>query len=174
VASSLAKIGQRGGKELQAMLEGMGEEGYALVNALAGASTSSSRASCPSWRRPASSPRPRSRTSPSSSGRQHQGVQQFAADLQKLARSGFGDLAQALAAQGDSSAMALAHQAVGQQRAGGSGEQGRRHRAEHADRRGPANSSDPAVDLAGRPGRGFADLIAAGLDVATIKASCRR
>ncbi|WP_411078501.1 phage tail tape measure protein, partial [Streptomyces sp. cmx-10-25] len=35
---NLTKIGRRGGKELQAMLEGMGEEGYALVGALASAS----------------------------------------------------------------------------------------------------------------------------------------
>ena len=39
--------------------------------------------------------------------------QQFATDLQKLAAQGFGDLAQALAAQGDSNAMALAHEAAG-------------------------------------------------------------
>jgi hypothetical protein len=66
--SSLTKIGQRGGKELQAMLEGMGEEATPWSTPWRAPRTSNSSPSCPSWRRRATSPRPRSLTSPSSSG----------------------------------------------------------------------------------------------------------
>lgn len=167
---SLTKIGQRGGKELQAMLEGMGEEGYALVNALAGASDKQFKSIVAKLQKTGELAKATLADFTKQLGASTTESKQFAADLQKLAAAGFGDLAQALAAQGDSSAMALAHQAAGDSKA-----------ASAANKSVTAAQSTLTGDdlmasltllstLRGGTGRGYADLIAAGLDVATIKA----
>ncbi|WP_055525323.1 phage tail tape measure protein [Streptomyces graminilatus] len=168
--SSLAKIGQRGGKELQAMLEGMGEEGYALVNALAGASDKQFKEIVAKLEKTGDFAKATLKDFTKQLGSSTKESQKFAADLQKLAAAGFGDLAQALAAQGDPAAMALASEAAGNSKAA----------AEANKAVGKAQSTLTGEDLANAlvllstlraaPGRGYADLIAAGLDTATIKA----
>lgn len=167
---SLAKIGQRGGKELQAMLEGMGEEGYALVNALAGASDKQFKSIVAKLEKTGDLAKATLADFTKQLGANTKESQQFAADLQKLAAQGFGDLAQALAAQGDASAMALAHEAAGNSRAASTANS-------QVGKATSALTGDELVasltllsTLRGGPGRGYADLIAAGLDVATIKA----
>ncbi|MFH9977949.1 phage tail tape measure protein [Streptomyces sp. NPDC017179] len=166
---SLDKIGKRGGAELKAMLEAMGEEGYALVNALAGASDKQFKSIVSKLQKTGELAKSTLADFTKQLGASTKESQQFAADLQKLAAQGFGDLAQALAAQGDSAAMTLAHEAVSNSKA-----------AREANAQvGTAQSTLTGEDLAnaltlltvlrGGSNRGFADLIAAGLDVATIR-----
>jgi TP901 family phage tail tape measure protein len=168
--ASLTKIGQRGGKELQAMLEGMGEEGYALVNALAGASDKQFKSIVSKLEKTGDLAKATLADFNKQLGASTKENQQFAADLQKLAAQGFGDLAQALAAQGDASAMTLAHQAAGSktQAAAANAQVGKAQDTLTGEQL--AASLTLLSTLRGGPGRGFADLIAAGLDVATIKA----
>lgn len=167
---SLNKIGHRGGKELQAMLEGMGEEGYALVNSLAGASDKQFKSIVAKLQKTGELAKATLADFNKQLGASTKQNQQFAADLQKLAAEGFGDLAQALAAQGDASAMTLAHQAAGSktQAAGANAQVGKAQDTLTGD--DLANSLILLSTLKGGPGRGYADLIAAGLDTAVIKA----
>jgi hypothetical protein len=167
---SLGKIGQRGGKELQSMLEGMGEEGYALVNSLAGASDKQFKSIVAKLEKTGDLAKATLADFTKQLNGSTKESQQFAADLQKLAASGFGDLAQALAAQGDSSAMELAHQAAsgGVQAAVANAAVGKAQNTLSGE--DLANSLVLLSTLRGGPNRGYADLIAAGLDTATIKA----
>lgn len=166
---SLTKIGKRGGKELQALLEGMGEDGYALVNSLAGASDKQFKSITSKLEKTGDLAKATLADFTKQLNGSTKESQQFAADLQKLAAAGFGDLAQALAAQGDASAMTLAHEAAGNKKTAG--------KANSAV--GTAQSTLSGEELMASltllstlrsgPGKGYADLIAAGLDVATIK-----
>ncbi|MFJ4932303.1 phage tail tape measure protein [Streptomyces pseudovenezuelae] len=167
---SLTKIGQRGGKELQAMLEGMGEEGYALVNALASASDKQFKSIVAKLQKTGDFAKATLADFTKQLGASTKESQQFAADLQKLAASGFGDLAQALAAQGDSSAMTLAHQAAGDSKAASAANKAVGTAQGTLSGEDLTNALTLLSTLRGGTGRGFADLIAAGLDVATIRA----
>ena len=168
--TSLDKIGKRGGSEVRAILEGMGQDGYALTRALAKASDKQfadivkkllatsgiAKASLADF--------------------QHQidattkANDQFASDLQKLAAAGYGDLAQALAAQGDASAQALAHQAAGNSKAAAAANKSVQAAGQALTGQDLADSLTVLATLRSGPGKGFADLVAAGLDVATVKA----
>ncbi|MFJ6846410.1 phage tail tape measure protein [Streptomyces griseoluteus] len=167
---NLTKIGLRGGKELQSMLEGMGEDGYDLVNALATASAGEFKRITDKLKKTGDLAKATLADFTKQLGSSTKESKTFAADLQKLASQGFGDLAQALAAQGDASAMALAHEAVGDSKAA------KKANAQVKNAQGTltgedlANSLTLLTTLRGGPGRGYADLIAAGLDVATIRA----
>lgn len=167
---SLTKIGQRGGKELQAMLEGMGEEGYALVNALAGASDKQFKSIVAKLQKTGELAKATLADFTKQLGSSTKESQQFAADLQKLAAAGFGDLAQALAAQGDASAMTLAHEAAASPMQAARANQAVGTAQNTLTGDDLANSLLLLTTLRGGPNRGFADLIAAGLDVATIRA----
>jgi TP901 family phage tail tape measure protein len=168
---SLAKVGQRGGKELQAMLEGMGEEGYSLVNALAGASDKQFKSITDKLQKTGELAKATLKDFTKQLNGSTKESQQFAADLQTLAAKGFGDLAQALAAQGDASAMTLAHQAAGGKFSDVAQANIAVSNAQNTlTGEDLANSLTLLTTLRGGTGRGFADLIAAGLDVATIKA----
>ncbi|MFB6873767.1 phage tail tape measure protein [Streptomyces sp. NPDC056323] len=169
--SSLAKIGKRGGEEVRALLEGMGEEGYALVNALAGASDKQFKDIVSRLQKTGEAAKATLADFTQQLNAATKTNQQFATDLQTLAARGYGDLAQALAAQGDANAQALAHAAV-------SGKPADIAKANASVAQ--ANNSLSGEDLAnalvllttlrGGTGRGYADLIAAGLDTATIRA----
>ncbi|MEU9405031.1 phage tail tape measure protein [Streptomyces sp. NPDC048281] len=167
---NLNKIGTRGGKELQSLLEGMGEDGYALVNALAGASDKQFKSITSKLEKTGELAKATLKDFTSQLNSSTKENQQFAADLQKLAAQGFGDLAQALAAQGDSSAMELAHQAAGDSSAA------KKANASVGKVEGTLTGDDLANSLLllstlrSGPGKGFSDLISAGLDVATIRA----
>ncbi|WP_406255451.1 phage tail tape measure protein [Streptomyces chartreusis] len=167
---NLARIGQRGGKELKAMLEGMGEEGYALVNALAGASDKQFKSIVAKLQATGDLAKATLKDFNKQLGASTKENQQFAADLQQLAAQGFGDLAQALAAQGDASAMTLAHEAAGNKVAAAAANSQVGKAQATLTGEDLANSLVLLSTLRGGPNRGFADLIAAGLDVATIKA----
>ncbi|MFJ6235034.1 phage tail tape measure protein [Streptomyces griseus] len=169
--TSLAKIGQRGGSELKAMLESMGEEGYALVNSLAGASNKQFADIVKKLQATGELAKATLADFTKQLGSSTKESQQFAKDLQTLAARGFGDLAQALAAQGDASAMALARQAA----SGSSKDVAAADKAVKANQ--AALTGDDLVDslvllstLRGKQGAGYAELIAAGLDTATIRA----
>ncbi|WP_147986528.1 hypothetical protein [Streptomyces sp. t39] len=101
----------------------------------------------------------------------NKGQQQFSADLQQLAAMGYGDLAMALAAQGDATAMQLARGAV----TGGARERDAANKAVQSNR-ATLTGEDLAASLVllstlrGGPGRGYAELVAAGLDPGTIRA----
>ncbi|WP_020141129.1 phage tail tape measure protein [Streptomyces sp. 351MFTsu5.1] len=168
--ASLTKIGQRGGAELKAMLEGMGEDGYALVNALAGASDKQFKSIVAKLEKTGDIAKATLADFTKQLGASTKESQQFATDLQKLAAAGFGDLAQALAAQGDSSAMALAHQAAGDSKAASAANKAVGTAQGTLSGEDLTNALTLLSTLRGAPGRGFADLIAAGLDVATIRA----
>jgi len=167
---NLARIGQRGGKELKAMLEGMGEEGYALVNSLAGASDKQFKSIVAKLQATGDLAKATLKDFNKQLGDSTKENQQFAADLQALAAQGFGDLAQALAAQGDASAMTLAHEAAGNKVAAAAANKSVTNAQAALTGEDLANSLVLLSTLRGGPNRGFADLIAAGLDVATIKA----
>ncbi|MFE5514453.1 phage tail tape measure protein [Streptomyces sp. NPDC056529] len=166
---NLARIGQRGGKELQAMLEAMGEEGYALVNALAGASDKQFRDIADKLKRTGALAKATLADYTSQLGGATRESQQFAADLQKLASQGFGDLAQALAAQGDSTAMSLAREAVGNRAAATAANSAIGQAQNTLTGEDLANSLVLLSTLRSGPGKGYADLLAAGLDMAAIK-----
>jgi hypothetical protein len=167
---SLNKIGARGGKELQSMLEGMGQEGYALVNSLAGASDKQFKSIVSKLQKTGELAKATLADFNKQLNASTKENQQFAADLQKLAAEGFGDLASALAAQGDSNAMALAHEAAGSSKSAATANKnvGKAQGTLTGD--DLANSLVLLSTLRGGTGRGYADLIAAGLDTATIKA----
>ncbi|MFL4904814.1 phage tail tape measure protein [Streptomyces sp. MMS24-I2-30] len=167
---NLTKIGQRGGKELQAMLEGMGEDGYDLVNALAGASDKQFKSIVAKLQKTGELAKATLADFTKQLSGSTKESQQFAADLQKLAAQGFGDLAQALAAQGDASAMTLAHEAAGNSKSAKTANDQVKKAQSTLTGEDLANSLVLLSTLRGGPGRGFADLIAAGLDVATIRA----
>jgi hypothetical protein len=166
---NLAKIGGRGGKELQSMLEGMGEGGYALVNALAGASDKQFKSITSKLQKTGELAKATLADFNKQLGASTKENQQFAADLQKLAAQGFGDLAQALAAQGDSAAMTLAHEAAGNSKSAASANKTVGQAQDALTGEDLSNSLILLSTLRGGTGRGYADLIAAGLDVATIK-----
>lgn len=168
--TNLEKIGKRGGQDIKALLESMGEDGYALVNSMAGASekqfkditaklqklTGTAKATLADFTKQVNG-------STKESAR-------FASDLQALAALGYGDLAQALAAQGDSTAQELAHQAA-------TGKKSDVAAADLAAGRAGKPLSGEDLDsallllatLRAGPGRGYSELIAAGLSVGTLK-----
>ncbi|MFJ8603386.1 phage tail tape measure protein [Streptomyces shenzhenensis] len=167
---NLDKIGKRGGKELQAMLEGMGEEGAALVNALAGASDKQFKSIVSKLEKTGDLAKATLADFTKQLNASTKESQQFAADLQKLAAQGFGDLAQTLAAQGDASAMTLAHQAASDSKAAAAANKSVGQAQGALTGEDLANSLVLLSTLRGGPNRGFAELIAAGLDVASIRA----
>jgi TP901 family phage tail tape measure protein len=167
---NLDKVGRRGGSELQKMLEGMGEGGQDLVNALAGASDKEFKRITEKLKKTGDLAKATLGDFTKQLDGSTKKNQQFAADLQKLAAQGFGDLAQALAAQGDESAMELAHQAAGDKGAATKANASVDKAQATLTGEDLANSLVLLSTLRGGTGRGYADLIAAGLDVGTIRA----
>lgn len=167
---NLAKISKRGGAEVESLLEGMGQDGYALVNSLAGASNKQFNDIVKKLQKTGDVAKATLADFTKQLGASTTQSQQFAKDLQTLAAQGFGDLAQALAAQGDSNAQALAHQAVGSKTQAAKANQavGKAEGTLTGD--DLTNSLILLSTLRGGTGRGYADLIAAGLGTDVIKA----
>ncbi|MFF2522227.1 phage tail tape measure protein [Streptomyces liangshanensis] len=169
--ASLSKIGKRGGEEVRTMLEGMGEEGYALVTALAGASDKQFKDITSKLLKTGETAKAALSDFTQQLSGSTKGGQQFAADLQSLAARGYGELAQALAAQGDSNAQALARKAA----TGSTADLAAANAAVKANS-GVLTGDDLSnalvllSTLRGGPNRGYAELVAAGLDAAVIKA----
>ncbi|HEY5834976.1 phage tail tape measure protein [Streptomyces sp.] len=167
---SLDAIGKRGGSEIRSILEGMGEDGYALVQALAKASDKQFADIAAKLKATAGV----AKAGLADFQRQVSGATkesaQFASDLQKLAAQGYGSLAQALAAQGDAAAQDLAHQAAGDSKAAAAADRAVKGSGQTLTGEELANALTLLSTLRGGRGRGFEDLIRAGLDVATIRA----
>ncbi|MDF6043257.1 phage tail tape measure protein [Streptomyces sp. JH14] len=168
--NNLAKIGKRGGAEIQALLEAMGEDGYALVNSLAGASDKQFKDIVSKLKATGDTAKATLADFTQQLNAANKVNAQFASDLQTLAAKGYGDLAQALAAQGDANAQALAHAAA----TGNSADVAKANAA--VTTAGQALSGEDLSNalvllttLRGGTGRGYADLIAAGLDAGTIR-----
>jgi hypothetical protein len=168
--TNLSKIGKRGGEEVRALLESMGEDGYALVNALAGANDKQFKDIVSKLQKTGEAAKATLADFTQQLTSATKVNQQFATDLQTLASQGYGDLAQALAAQGDANAQALAHTAA-------TGKPADVAKANAAvGKAGGTLSGEDLSDallllttLRGGAGRGYADLIAAGLDPGTIR-----
>ncbi|WP_405883677.1 phage tail tape measure protein [Streptomyces sp. NBC_01384] len=167
---SLAKISKRGGAEVEALLEGMGQDGYALVNSLAGASDKQFKSIVAKLQKTGDVAKATLADFTKQLGSATKENQQFADDLQTLAAQGFGDLAQALAAQGDANAQAVAHQAVGSKTQAAKANQAVGKAQGTLTGTDLANSLTLLTTLRGGTGRGYADLIAAGLTPDVIKA----
>ncbi|WP_405673280.1 phage tail tape measure protein [Streptomyces sp. NBC_01530] len=168
---NLSKISRRGGAEVEALLEGMGEDGYALVNSLAGASDKQFKSIVAKLQKTGDVAKASLKDFNEQLNASTKTNQQFAADLQKLASEGFGDLAQALASQGDANAMTVAHQAATGNKwdaAKANANVGKAQNTLTGD--DLVNSLTLLSTLRGGPGRGYADLIAAGLGTDVIKA----
>ncbi|WP_432114013.1 phage tail tape measure protein [Streptomyces sp. S1] len=166
---NLAWVGKRGGRELQAMLEAMGTEGEALVNALATASDKQFKEIADKLKKTGDLAKVTLADFTSQLGGATKESRQFAADLQKLAAQGFGDLAQALAAQGDSTAMTLAHEAAGNKAAATAANKAVGQAQNTLTGEDLANSLVLLSTLRSGPGKGYADLIGAGLEMPVIK-----
>ncbi|MFF4566191.1 phage tail tape measure protein [Streptomyces sp. NPDC001435] len=167
---NLEKIGKRGGKDVSAMLEAMGQDGYALVNSLAGASDKQFKDIVKKLQKTGDTAKATLADFTKQLDSSTKQNQQFSADLQKLAAEGFGDLAQALAAQGDQAAMDLAHQAAGDKKAASKAEKSVDKAQGTLSGDDLTNSLILLTTLRGGTGRGYADLIAAGLSPDIIKA----
>jgi hypothetical protein len=168
--NNLSKIGKRGGEEVRALLESMGEDGYALVNALAGASDKQFKDIVSKLEKTGEAAKATLADFTQQLTSATKVNQQFATDLQTLAAKGYGDLAQALAAQGDANAQALAHTAA----TGKPADVAKANAAVGA--AGGTLSGDDLSNallllttLRGGSGRGYAELLAAGLDPGTIR-----
>jgi TP901 family phage tail tape measure protein len=168
--TNLEKIGKRGGQDIKALLESMGEEGYALVNSMAGASTKQFSDIVTKLQKLNGTAKATLADFTKQVNGSTKESARFSSDLQALAAMGYGDLAQALAAQGDSTAMDLAHQAV-------TGKKADVAAADLSVTRAGKPLSGEDLDnallllttLRSAPGRGYAELIAAGLTPGIIK-----
>lgn len=110
--SNLDAVGRRGGDDVRAILEGMGQDGAALTAALAKASKKDFDTIVNNLKvvqGTASATLQDFDNQVEKSNRQNA---TFASDLQALASRGYGDLAKQLQSQGDQAAMDLAHKAA--------------------------------------------------------------
>ncbi|MGW1468548.1 phage tail tape measure protein [Streptomyces sp. NPDC002308] len=109
---NLAKIGARGGKDIQALLQDMGEEGYSLVNLLAGASTKQFKDITAKLLKVGQTAKATLADFTTQINAATKTSTAFQANVATLAGQGYGDLATQLAGQGDAAAEALAAEAV--------------------------------------------------------------
>jgi hypothetical protein len=148
----------------------MGQDGYDLVNKLAGASDKQFKHIVDQLKKTGDTAKATLADFDKQLNASTQQNQQFAADLQKLAAEGYGDLAQALAAQGDSNAQALAHQAAGDSKAAATANKNVSKAQATLTGDDLTNSLTLLQVLRSGTGKGYADLIAAGLSTDVIKA----
>jgi len=168
--SNLQRIAQRGGEDVRQMLQDMGEDGYALVNSLAGASNKQFEDIVKKLKQTGGVAQATLSDFTRQLGASTKDSQQFAADLQTLALKGFGALAQALAAQGDDTAVTLAHQAA----TGSTADVSKANAAVKANQ-GTLSGDDLSnsllvlAALRSKRGAGIADVLGAGVDFATLR-----
>ncbi|WNI16611.1 phage tail tape measure protein [Actinacidiphila sp. ITFR-21] len=168
--SNLAAVGKRAGADVEQTLRDMGQDGQALVQALAHASGKSFKDIVANLKALAPTAKAALADYTSQLKASASGNKAFQANLLKLAGMGYGDLAAQLAAQGDDNAASIAAAAV-------TSPSGAKAAAAAASAAASALSSDDLTNaltlisvLRARPGRGIADVIAAGLDWGTIQA----
>lgn len=163
-------ISKRGGQDIRELLEGMGSEGYALVEQLAKASDKQFKDIIGKLQKVGGIAKATLSDFTKQLGNSTAKSEQFAADLQTLASRGFGDLAAQLAAQGDATAMDLAHQAVtgkASDVAAANKAVGKHNRALTGEEL--TASLTVLTALRSKPGAGIADVIGAGVDFSTLK-----
>ncbi|MFJ1650109.1 phage tail tape measure protein [Streptomyces sp. NPDC088337] len=166
---NLAKIGLKAGSDVADILRGMGEEGRDLVNALAGASTKQFNAIVANLKKLAPSAKAtladytKQLTSANKAGGD------FQKNLLKLASMGYTDLATQLAAQGDDAAQAVAAAAVQNKASAAAADKAAKANAALLSSEDLTNAMTLLGVLRSKPGAGITDVIAAGLDWATIR-----
>ncbi|MEU5091725.1 phage tail tape measure protein [Streptomyces sp. NPDC021356] len=167
---NLASIGRRAGADVEETLRGMGEDGKDLVAALAKASGKSFTDIVNNLKALA----PTAKATLADYTKQLTNANKAGGDFQKnllkLASMGYGDLAAQLAAQGDDAAQAVAAAAVKNQGAAAAADKAAKTNAALLSSEDLTNAMTLLGVLRAKPGAGIADVIAAGLDWATIRA----
>ncbi|MFF9123156.1 phage tail tape measure protein [Streptomyces sp. NPDC014889] len=167
---NLTKVGKKAGSEVEDILRGMGEEGRALVNALAGASTKQFNAIVKNLKALA----PTAKATLADYTKQLTSANKAGGDFQKnllkLASMGYTDLATQLAAQGDDAAQAVAAAAVQNKTSAAAADKAAKANAALLSSEDLSNAMILLGVLRSNPGAGIADVIAAGLDWATVRA----
>lgn len=168
--SDLAKIGKRAGSDVEETLRGMGEEGRSLVGALAQASGKTFADIVKNLKALA----PTAKATLADYTKQltnanKQGTA-FQTNLLKLASMGYGSLATQLAAQGDDSAAAIAAAAVQSTSAAAAANKAAAANANLLSGEDLSNAMTLLGVLKSKPSAGIADVLAAGLDWATVRA----
>ncbi|MFJ2717403.1 phage tail tape measure protein [Streptomyces sp. NPDC087437] len=166
---NLAKIGSKAGEDVADILRGMGEEGRDLVNALASASTTQFNAIVKNLKALA----PTAKATLADYTKQLNNANKVGSDFQKnllkLASMGYTDLAMQLAAQGDDAAQAVAAAAVQNKTSAAAADKAAKANAALLSSEDLSNAMTLLGVLRSKPGAGIADVIAAGLDWATIR-----
>ncbi|MEU1293063.1 phage tail tape measure protein [Streptomyces sp. NPDC005840] len=167
---NLSKIGKKAGADVEETLRGMGEEGRSLVNALAAASSKQFTAIVKNLKALA----PTAKATLADYTRQLTSANKAGGDFQKnllkLSAMGYGDLAMQLAAQGDDAAQAVAAAAVQNSSSAAAANKAAANNAALLSADDLTNAMTLLGVLRAKPGAGIADVIAAGLDWATIRA----
>ncbi|MEV7422875.1 phage tail tape measure protein [Streptomyces sp. NPDC091212] len=168
--SSLTKIGRRAGSDIEETLRGMGEEGRLLVAALGKASTKQFNAIVANLRKlgPTAKATLADYTKQLTSANKQGAV--FQDNLLKLAAMGYGDLAAQLASQGDDTAATIAAAAVKDKNAAAKANTAAKNNTQLLTSEELTAAATLLGVLRSKPGAGIADVIAAGLDWATVRA----
>lgn len=167
---NLAKIGAKAGSDVEDTLRGMGTDGTALVAALAKASGSTFAKIVAQLKAlaPAAQATLKDYTAQLTSANKSSTT--FQANLLKLAGMGDTALASQLAAQGDDAAAAIAAAAVKSASSASTANSAAAASAALLTSDDLANAVTLLGALRSKPGAGIADVIAAGLDWATVRA----
>jgi hypothetical protein len=168
--TNLAKIGKRGGTEVQQLLADMGTAGYSLVNELAGASTKQFNAIVANLKKLDDTAKASIADYTQQLNTANTANKTFQQNLLKLAAMGDTALASQLAAQGDDAAAAVAAAAVKSSSAASSANKAAQANAALLSSDDLANAVTLLGVLRAHPGAGIADVLAAGLDWATVQA----
>jgi len=168
--TNLAKIGKKGGSEVEQLLADMGTAGYSLVNELAGASTKQFDQIVANLKKLDATAQASLSDYTSQLTTANAASKSFQANLLKLTSMGYGALAQQLAAQGDDAAEAIAAAAVKSPSSASAANKQAQANASLLSSDDLANAITLLGVLRSKPGAGIADVIAAGLDWATISA----
>ncbi|MEV6124374.1 phage tail tape measure protein [Streptomyces sp. NPDC052077] len=166
---NLTRIGKRAGSSVEETLRGMGEEGRALVNALAGASTKQFTAIVKNLKALAPTAKATLADYTKQLTRANKTGGDFQKNLLKLAAMGYSGLATQLAAQGDDAAAAVAAAAVQNKASAAAADKAAKANAALLSSDDLSNALTLLGVLRSKPGAGIADVIAGGLDWATIR-----
>ncbi|WP_333770949.1 hypothetical protein [Streptomyces sp. IBSBF 2435] len=166
---NLATVGKRAGSDVEDILRGMGDDGTALVAALAKATGSQFTQIVNQLKSLAPTAQATLADYTAQLDAANKGSAAFQANLLKLASMGDTALASQLAAQGDDAAAAIAAAAVKSPGAAAAADKGAATNAALLTPDDLANAITVLGVLRSHPGAGIADVIAAGVDWATLR-----
>ncbi|WP_329177799.1 phage tail tape measure protein [Streptomyces sp. NBC_01477] len=166
---NLATVGKRAGSDVEDILRGMGDDGTALVAALAKATGSQFTTIVNQLKALAPTAQATLADYTAQLDAANKGSAAFQANLLKLASMGDTALASQLAAQGDDAAAAIAAAAVKSPGAAAAANTGAATSASLLTPDDLANAITVLGVLRSHPGAGIADVIAAGIDWATLR-----